>query len=189
MKQTILWTVLPYGVRNRTLSFTVFVTPRLDPDAPASTSTPQLQQFADFLDWPKTISSVRFDLRAGNQRIATNLPVTGMDQLNQRRADWQALFPPSLWVEPYEFQDYGPRPVRSYPAGQLEQQLLSRYKNLANLNFNSVTDPKQTRSKDKALAAFSGAHIDEQTKTELRSTINSILSGQKVITACGEPLS
>ena len=57
--QTLIWTALPNGqsADRKNLKVTVFVSPRLKTDGPASLP---LADFPAFADWPATLTKVKF---------------------------------------------------------------------------------------------------------------------------------
>ncbi len=85
-EQTVVWTVLPNGVRSGRLQLSVFVRPRL-------TGAATLADFADWKLWPD--SDVRFFVKIGDADEVEARP-----EGPERRADlWQKLFPATTPVD------------------------------------------------------------------------------------------
>ena len=80
-KQSILWTALPNGYSDDGLSLRVslLISPRLEPDF-----NPQLEGFADFVDWPATLARSRFLLHFDGQPPVS---VGGQDFVSPTRID------------------------------------------------------------------------------------------------------
>jgi hypothetical protein len=134
--QTITWIALPNGVANGKLKLSVFVTPQLVPDAAShpTLGTPG-PGFPDFLDWPKAVKNIRFDVAFGSSAPITRVAPTSAAP----RSDlWTALFGPSTPVAPYAFTDQSQRTIRSYPLPTVRDALKSAYIDTA---LKSPSDP------------------------------------------------
>src|SRR5438552_14374255 len=112
--QNIMWTVLPNGLNpagNR-LKFSVLVSPRLITNSGASGT---LAEFPDFIDWPATVSNIRFsaEFQGGSTFPAHRVTEPHFPALDSDA--WIALFPPSSPVVSFRFEDNSPLFVRSYP--------------------------------------------------------------------------
>jgi hypothetical protein len=93
-KQTILWTVLPYGKvpdgpHTGHWRVSIVVSPRLTPQAPDEQI---LKAFPEFLDWPQTLTQARFGLRIGPDAVGL-VPLSAPDA-----GLWKTLFGPQTPV-------------------------------------------------------------------------------------------
>ena len=89
MKQTIIWTALPNGLRGRALKLSAFVAPRLEPDV----SPALLESFGVWLDWPRALTAIDFRVVFQGGAEAERLAARGDPQ--SPRADselWTSLF-------------------------------------------------------------------------------------------------
>ncbi|PGV73200.1 hypothetical protein [Bacillus thuringiensis] len=137
LKQTLLWTALPNGMvagNPPSLRLSAMVSPRLMADASEPTlrsdGTLTLQQFGDFLNWPKI--HPEFSVRFAN---GTTLPAKVVSA--PPRSDlWTALFTPETCVQPYVFNpnQLEKRQVRSFPVARLFWLLKNIYRNQAFTN-------------------------------------------------------
>jgi hypothetical protein len=128
MKQTIIWTALPNGVIERVskryLQLAVFVSPRLESDP----SAPKLEPF-DFLEWPKNEFEFEVEFGSGKKLKATRVAPAPELEL------WTALFKPTTYVKPYEYQNLAQNAINSFPTKRVADFLREKYVKIA-------TDPK-----------------------------------------------
>jgi hypothetical protein len=128
MKQTIIWTALPNGVIERVskryLQLAVFVSPRLESDP----SAPKLEPF-DFLEWPKNEFEFEVEFGSGKKLKATRVAPAPELEL------WTALFKPTTYVKPYEYQNLAQNVINSFPTKRVADFLREKYVKIA-------TDPK-----------------------------------------------
>src|SRR5260370_705901 len=123
--QTIMWTTLPNGLNpaGDRLKLSVLVSPRLITNSGASGT---LAEFPDFVDWPTSVSKLRFkvEFQGGPVFPAQHLTEPGFPKLDS--IAWKDLFPPSSPVETFGFEDKSRLFVRSYPTknilGFVEEQ-------------------------------------------------------------------
>ncbi len=109
-KQTILWTVVPYGrVPDGPLAgrwrVSIVVSPRLTPQA---ASEQVLKAFPEFLDWPQTLGQAKFGLRIGADTVGL-VPLSTPDP-----GLWKKLFGPQTPVAGFVFKDMSKVNLRSY---------------------------------------------------------------------------
>src|SRR5438874_10011271 len=108
--QTIMFTALPHGYEGNVLRLSVYVSPRLTPDAPQ-----RLKPFNDFLDWPDRLrTGLAFDVefQGGPTLNATPKNLPGSDL-------WKHLFSEKTFVRGYEFKEMKLRKVYSYPVSNV----------------------------------------------------------------------
>lgn len=95
--QRIVWTALPNGIDSdsgkRRLS--VLVSPRLVGDSRAISR--RIEGYANWRDWPATISAAAFTVKVGGQSIPANLVSSPQSNI------WQAMFPDDTPVRDWEF--------------------------------------------------------------------------------------
>jgi hypothetical protein len=122
--QTIILTALPNGISgtgaDRKLKLSVFVSPRLKA---AQTEGDTLTLFPDLLDWPARLQQASFKLQF------TNGPTVDatLDKSKLDSSLWKALFAADSFVRPYVFDNFQGRPIISYPAKRIHQQVRSTY--------------------------------------------------------------
>jgi len=109
-KQTILWTVVPYGrvpdgPQAGRWRVSIVVSPRLTPQA-ADEQT--LNAFPEFLDWPQTLGQARFGLRIGSDTVGL-VPLSTPDA-----GLWMKLFGPQTPVAGFVFKDMSKVNLHSY---------------------------------------------------------------------------
>ncbi len=125
-EQRIIWTALPNGTSDGTpagaLRLSVFVTPRLLAPAPGT----QLASFADWLDWPGTVSGVTWRVHV-NQLAYPGIVVSAAPST----ARWQDVFTSQTRVRGYVFERIQSKVINSYPASKLYEYVRDRYTTLA----------------------------------------------------------
>lgn len=126
-KQTILWTVLPYGrVTDGELAgsfrVSVVVSPRLVPSAP---DEQVLEAFPEFLDWPATLATAELALQLGSATVPL-VPQNSGDSVL-----WGKLFATDTPVAGFEFQDMSQVNLRSFPVRNVLGFLRRHYGRLA----------------------------------------------------------
>ncbi|KAA8786728.1 hypothetical protein EC604_23145 [Paenibacillus amylolyticus] len=134
LKQTVLWTAHPNGIiagHQPKLRLSAVVSPRLMGDAAEPTrpdGTLELQQFPDFLTWPKKNREFSIRFTKGPTLKAT------VASVNTPRLDlWRDLFPAETSVLPYEFNpdNFHKRQIRSYPVGNILWLIKRFYQDVA----------------------------------------------------------
>jgi hypothetical protein len=122
-RQLVQWVLLPNGLTaDDQLAASVFVAPRLRPDAPAT-----LEQFPDFADWPAVLGSLNLVLELAGGATEAPLRITA----NASGGLWSALFPPETTVRAFRFENVAYRPLVSYPVDDVLGYLRSRWAWLA----------------------------------------------------------
>ncbi len=114
--QQILWTVLPWG--RETLDgpwqgrrrVSIVVSPRLTPQ---NAGEQRLGAFGEWLDWPATLAHVAFGLEIGGSVIG--LRRVERPDLQPDSGLWKRLFPKTLGVAGFKFQDMSQVNLRSFP--------------------------------------------------------------------------
>ncbi len=99
-RQTIFWTTLPNGVAGSDLRLSVHVAPRLETDE-GETLVPF---FPDFAGWPGVVAAMTFDVDFPGLGLTLPATRTSADPDTLR---WGALFPPSTFVRPNRFAEFG----------------------------------------------------------------------------------
>lgn len=131
-KQTVLWTALPFGVRNSAsgpaLVLSVALAPRLWSDDLAVRFL-TLDQFPDWLDLPAMLRDATFTLEFDNglqlPATRTSLDPALPDELDSTL--WRALFDARTLVLPFRYTDFSTRPVQSYSARALDEFVRNLY--------------------------------------------------------------
>ncbi|MEE6185156.1 hypothetical protein [Bacillus pretiosus] len=134
LKQTVLWTAHPNGIKagnKPRLCLSAMVSPRLMADASEPTrqdGTLELQQFSDFLNWPK--KNRDFSIRFAN---GPTLKATVVSTPTPQFDLWRALFPPKTCVLPYIFNpdEFHLQKIRSYPVGNILRLIKRVYQHVA----------------------------------------------------------
>ncbi len=133
-KQSLIWTTLPNGrTADGDLKVSVILSPRLDPE----NDPPQLDSFAEWVDWPTTLRQAKFEIRYGNGAVSidgneTQAPARVDDTVGTAdSAAWQALFRPDLFVRPHTFQNLAGNQVISYDAAAVDGIVRDLYGKLA----------------------------------------------------------
>ena len=117
-KQRVLWTACPHGkAANSKLRVSVHVAPQL---FPTSNAVSILAEFPDWEKWPAT--RVTFKVNIGPHSYDADI-VSAAPSLPL----WEALFPSSTPVEPYEYSSPTGSPLYSYPAGFVRHFFQSTY--------------------------------------------------------------
>lgn len=123
--QSLIWTVLPNGLTadGRSLRLSVLVSPRLEPEgAPARVSS-----FADFVDWPATLSRAKISLMAGTASIPLGANrVDAAIGVPDSRV-WTSLMPPTTSVRSFKMTDHTDTKVLSFDAVALHDMVSRVY--------------------------------------------------------------
>ena len=142
ISQRVTWTLMPNGAKDATtLRASVFISPRLSiamADAGPG-GQPDLSHFPDWLNWPERIAHARFSVRIGG----TTVEATRVSD-DPRQDVWQALFPGSTIVQPYDFagSDFSGKAVLSYPIATIYKNVRSLYGQLAATSSDTPTIDK-----------------------------------------------
>ncbi|GAB4550930.1 MAG: hypothetical protein OHK0023_17440 [Anaerolineae bacterium] len=132
INQTMIFTALPNGIEADSLRLSVYIAPRLwtQDRAPRKLS---LDQFPDFLDFPKQVESMTFTVEFSNGTRIEGLRRANSEPL---RADmWQVLFrqPPAVETYPqfypyrYEAESLANARFDTFPIAQLHLALREFY--------------------------------------------------------------
>ncbi len=121
--QHIMWTALPNGyVEGLGYKVSVLVSPELT-RTPAVPHT--LDEFPDLLDWPATLSNVKFTFTFHNAVIENpQLESTPNSKV------WTSVFPPSTFVRSHQFEDRRGTTVLSYPIDTIHDFIHTTYATL-----------------------------------------------------------
>ena len=120
MKQTIVWTALPFGINptGKQLRLSVLISPRLD-TTPAASGI--LKDFPDFRNWPAV--NLRFSVEFnGGTLVAAKVTSSAPSSTH-----WTALFPSSMPVTGFIPDDYSTQTIHSYPVGNVISFLKEQY--------------------------------------------------------------
>jgi hypothetical protein len=132
--QSIIWTAMPNGRnQNKELKISVLMSPRLDAEA----ASPQLSSFADFVDWPQTLTGCQFTLHFNGQSVnVRGDQIRGDARLDTSygRADsalWGLMFPANTQVKGFVFKDMTAKKVLSYNVAKMALRQALLYRSLA----------------------------------------------------------
>ncbi|WP_127127345.1 hypothetical protein [Georgenia sp. SYP-B2076] len=121
--QLVQWILLPGGLtEDGMLAASVFVAPRLRPEAPAT-----LADFPDLADWRSVLDGLTLTLERadGGTEAPQHVAVGAEGRL------WGALFPPATTVRAFAFADLADRPLISYPLRDVHAHLRGQWAALA----------------------------------------------------------
>jgi hypothetical protein len=122
-RQIILFVALPTGKTGTKAKLSVLVSPRLQ----TNETSKVLGEFPDFGNWAALVNSFTWNVKIGATNIAAT--VTG----THARSDvWTGLFPGDIPVRSFVYRGLHDRKVNSYPAGNIDSFLSSRYAGIAN---------------------------------------------------------
>ncbi|KAA3661090.1 MAG: hypothetical protein DWQ04_17475, partial [Chloroflexi bacterium] len=140
IEQTVVWTALPNGtavtgtaISEPVARLSVFVSPRL---RLASSDGDTLAPFADFLNWPETVSNIaRFAVVFDTGETVESRPV---DPSPLQASLWKALFDDETFVRPFSFNDYTNQFVISYPAQLVMGHIKQMYQTVGVQSFRGL---------------------------------------------------
>jgi hypothetical protein len=127
--RNIMWTALPNGLNaaGDRLRLSILVSPRLVTD---NNSGPNLAQFPDFLDWPKTASRLQFNVEfQGGPTFGVGLPPATAAALDSPA--WTALFHRDSPVTSFQFDDRSNLDVLSFPTKKVLSFIKQNYQAVA----------------------------------------------------------
>src|ERR1700722_8408761 len=99
-KQTLIWTLLPNGIRasDGALLFSALVTPRLQ----SSATSPTVSLFPDWVDWPAACRSMRFSLvHSGGRTVPATVVSAAPDS-----PGWQRLVAAGARVDSWAWKSF-----------------------------------------------------------------------------------
>ncbi|WP_063563837.1 hypothetical protein [Paenibacillus sp. O199] len=136
LKQDVMWTALPNGLKNNRLCLSVLVSPRLM--AQHQDRILELHQFPDFLDWPSIKPHFSVSFANGptlNATVVVAPPPRGTDPSEL----WKALFLSKTTVQPYVFnpEEFHLRKIRSFPVNKLVSLIKDIY---SEVGLNTPTE-------------------------------------------------
>ena len=163
-KQQVVWTVLPQGVSaTGALKFTVLVSPRLGfTTAPPS---PTVNQFPDWLDWPKTLAQSTISLVVDAAPPVKVQPKPGPDS-----AVWAAMITPTTTVNDFKFTDLRNKTLLSYPVALLAGVIEATYGALGAASPSDLP----TRAQMPTLIARLGEKSDTPKATAARQVLTAL---------------
>jgi len=163
-KQTIVWTVLPHArADDGRLRVSIVASPRLTPEDGAEQV---LQAFPEWVDWPATLSHVKFALQIGAQTIDLERVGTADSTL------WMRLFDDHTPVAGFVFKDMSKVNLRSFAVRNVLGTLRTHYGALA----------VQTASTHPMLLPWKNAHPSlKGMLTELGTRTHTINLGREQI--------
>ena len=123
--QTLIFVLLPNGLtHNKTLSLSIYLTPRLDQGA-------TLAAFPDILNWPALIQQHGLEFRIGcgskSANVAANRAILRPDV-------WKQIFTSKTFVEAYQNPDFQNRLIVSYPVRNAASYLKYAYQAAGSLS-------------------------------------------------------
>ncbi|WP_457302698.1 hypothetical protein, partial [Phyllobacterium sp. P5_D12] len=126
-QQTILWTVVPHGRVEEGqfeghLRVSIIASPRLTPQA---ADEQVLKAFPEWVNWPNTLTKVKFILRIGQEAVELR-PVSESDP-----DLWAKLFSKKTPVSGYVFKDMSKVNLRSFSIRNVLGTVRKHYKALA----------------------------------------------------------
>ena len=127
-KQTILWTVVPYGRvpqgedMEGQLRVSAIVAPRL---TPGTVDEQILKAFPDFLDWPDKLGQANFELQIGG----TTFKLKPLGKPDSEL--WKKLFGKETPVAGFKFKDMSTVNLRSFPVRHMLGLVRKHYSQLA----------------------------------------------------------
>jgi hypothetical protein len=152
-----------YTVDGRSLRMSVLLSPRLDPQADPQ----RLDSFPEWVNWPQTLRQAQFAVSGNGATVTVAANGTGSTNVLDNRLGapdsptWSALFPPTLFVRPYAFNDLSGRSVISYDASavaELAQGLYGALAARADGDLPLVSDYFESRPWNALMAAV--ANLD-----------------------------
>ncbi|MBV9266764.1 MAG: hypothetical protein JO061_11400 [Acidobacteriaceae bacterium] len=125
--RNIMWTALPNGftAAGNKLRLSVYVSPRLVTNNGVDG---ELSQFPDFLNWPKTIGPIKFNVQiqgGPSFTVSRNAATPLAPKL------WTSLFQPTTYVRSYQLPDKTNLNIRSYPIRKVHSFLKGAYQAVA----------------------------------------------------------
>lgn len=169
--EKLILTALPYGVirthdpsgAGTSLLLSVFFSPRLRPDP--GVKSPVLGMFPDFLDWPTTVSRMKFGVQfAGGPTLPARLHSKSHEAPSSPL--WRSLFRPALPVESHVYDDYTGQFILSYPVNNVLSFIKGQYQKIA--AGTSFQDGRQTLPQLSALQELMDPRIALPESTLLR---------------------
>jgi hypothetical protein len=117
-RQTLIWTALPNGIAaadGNPLKLCIHLAPRLITDSGHDGRLDP--DFRDFIDWPRTVSNIAFEISFGGGPVTIAPDRTVLDSTL-----WTALFKGSTGVRSHRFRDeFAARRIRSYPVDEVHK--------------------------------------------------------------------
>ena len=121
-KTQIIWTILPYGMKDNRQRVSVVVSPRLTPERKQEEV---LGAFPEFINWPEIIKGAEFSAEINGSIIAMEQISDIDDKL------WSYLFNEKTFVEGFQYNDMRNVKFRSYSIRNILQNLKEYYAKLA----------------------------------------------------------
>jgi hypothetical protein len=149
IKQEIIWTALPNGIKDDRIRLSVFVSPRLSTDE--NLPHPELEQFPDFAVWFKHVPGLRFVVETNTGNAAEAAP----DLSTFDEQVWPGLFQESTFVRPYQFPDYQGRNILSFPVRSTLAYLKDIYTTVGETSPDELPGRPGSRSPHPALDRLS----------------------------------
>jgi hypothetical protein len=127
-KSTIIWTLLPNGIKDGKLQFSAAVSIRLEDEKGGK--TPSLNLFPEILDWPETLKSINFKVIYDKKKSLEPAEAKRISPDPELEL-WQAIFKPEAQVFSYKLADLRKNPVISFPVKNVLTFVASQYLNVA----------------------------------------------------------
>jgi hypothetical protein len=122
-RQIMLFVALPNGKTSTTAKLSILVSPRLQ----TTETDKSLGTFPDFANWAGTVNSLTWQVKIGATTFTA--AVTGT---HPRSDVWTGLFPSDVPVRSFVYRGLHDRTINSYPAGNIDDFLTSRFSKIAN---------------------------------------------------------
>lgn len=170
-ERKVLWTGLPQGTYERDgrklAQVAAFASVRL-----RSQTGNALSEFPEFLDWPAVVNGMEFSVDFGGGHVAK-----GSAKQKASSELWKELFRPETRLQPFEFDDFSKRAIRSYPVRWIAGFVRTQYSSLA------ASDADELPAVGSLLAPgmFGALHFKRGEEEELRGTLEQQMARGKGI--------
>ena len=191
--ETVILTALPRGRTPKTLSLSCFLAPRLGGEEGNPRRLP-LSRYADFADgaWPSIVNAMEwnFVLRwSADDSDEDYLPATRVSP-DAEPALSRILFPGSMPVDPFDYDNIAKRPILSFPMERLAQAMDSVQGQLARtspedrpLKTSLVTPYQKDGVRPPDRLPLDPFDLDPRRRASLDSTIDRMLERDGVTRA------
>lgn len=162
-KTTITFTALPQRALSaeRKLRLSVFIAPRLwTDDLAEEKQILPLSQYPLLVDWPSQVGDLQFSVKFGSKTLLAT-PIS----LKELRSDlWGALFPPSIPVKPYRFENMTNVSIQTIDTAFLHDWLRDLYRRVGTERAYGLGEENpaiKTMQRDPGLAQIANASQPE----------------------------
>ena len=127
MKQTLIWTALPNGIREGVARLSLMLSPRLEGSGTDPDGKTLLTDFPDFVNWPATVKNIQFVAHVGGLPA----PVELKPDFNLNESLWMWIFTAGVYVLDHKFTDLKDHKLRTIPLRETLNFLKGVYKDWA----------------------------------------------------------